>query len=114
MIPRSSSACDSQSRSSSLKAKRRLKQKNEVLSPLENRSLPLPDVGLAFLSLGKSLTFETAGFQTFIRHLLHYDVIYHIRETECAQYVTTLYCGTMQKYGRKTEEHKGHNEIIEN
>ena len=48
------------------------------------------------------------------QHLIHYDVIYHIRATEHTKYAPTLHCRTRQKHGLKAEKHKGHTEIIEN
>ena len=48
------------------------------------------------------------------QHLIHYDVIYHIRAAERTKYATTLHCRTGQKHGLKAEQHKGHTEIIEN
>ena len=48
------------------------------------------------------------------QHLIHYDVIHHVRATERTKYATTLHCRTRQKQGRKAEQHKGYTEIIEN
>ena len=48
------------------------------------------------------------------QHLIHNDVIYHIRATERTKYATTSHCRTGQKHGLKAEQHKGHTEIKEN
>ena len=49
------------------------------------------------------------------QHLIHNDVIYHIRATERTKYATISHCrAKAKKHGLKAEQHKGHTEIIEN